>query len=338
MPEEQHTMNPKSNPYNHSIIFQSWNVIYPVLIYFVVINLAMSLFAMLASFLGADYQKLYMALQAAATAAALPFLFRFYQRDKKGTATFWARMGTELSRKTPAQKFGNGLLMFLSGAAAGMALNNVIALTTLEEISKGYQEAAGHFFAGGMFFELLGACLLTPLAEELLYRGIVYGRLHSLLSLNHKPSERPADSGQKQETRTVSGSKQGTRTASGSKQETRAISGGKQGTRIRITAIAMSSLLFGAMHMNLVQFLYASILGLLLAWSVEESAHFYGAALAHTGANLTAVLRMETPLFQWMEQNKTMSIASTAALTLLAFLSLAALHLQNRETAASHEP
>ncbi len=318
MPEEQHTMNPKSNPYNHSIIFQSWNVIYPVLIYFVVINLAMSLFAMLASFLGADYQKLYMALQAAATAAALPFLFRFYQRDQKGPATFWARMGREFARKTPAQKFRNGLLMFLSGAAAGMALNNIIALTALEEISKGYQEAAGHFFAGGMFFELLGACLLTPLAEELLYRGIVYGRLHSLLSLNHKPSERPADSGQK--------------------QETRAISGGKQGTRIRITAIAMSSLLFGAMHMNLVQFLYASILGLLLAWSVEESAHFYGAALAHTGANLTAVLRMETPLFQWMEQNKTMFIASTAALTLLAFLSLAALHLQNRETAASHEP
>lgn len=311
-------MNPKSNPYNHSIIFQSWNVIYPVLIYFVVINLAMSLFAMLASFLGADYQKLYMALQAAATAAALPFLFRFYQRDQKEPATFWARMGREFARKTPAQKFRNGLLMFLSGAAAGMALNNIIALTALEEISKGYQEAAGHFFAGGMFFELLGACLLTPLAEELLYRGIVYGRLHSLLSLNHKPSERPADSGQK--------------------QETRAISGGKQGTRIRITAIAMSSLLFGAMHMNLVQFLYASILGLLLAWSVEESAHFYGAALAHTGANLTAVLRMETPLFQWMEQNKTMFIASTAALTLLAFLSLAALHLQNRETAASHEP
>ncbi len=328
MPEEQHTMNPKSNPYNHSIIFQSWNVIYPVLIYFVVINLAMSLFAMLASFLGADYQKLYMALQAAATAAALPFLFRFYQRDKKEPATFWARMGTELSRKTPAQKFRNGLLMFLSGAAAGMALNNVIALTTLEEISKGYQEAAGHFFAGGMFFELLGACLLTPLAEELLYRGIVYGRLHSLLSLNHKPSERPADSGQKQETRAISGQK----------QETHTVTSNRQGTRIRITAIAMSSLLFGAMHMNLVQFLYASILGLLLAWSVEESAHFYGAALAHTGANLTAVLRMETPLFQWMEQNKAMFIASTAALALLAFLSLAALHLQNRETAASHEP
>ncbi len=107
MPEEQHTMNPKSNPYNHSIIFQSWNVIYPVLIYFVVINLAMSLFAMLASFLGADYQKLYMALQAAATAAALPFLFRFYQRDQKGPATFWARMGREFARKTPAQKFRN---------------------------------------------------------------------------------------------------------------------------------------------------------------------------------------------------------------------------------------
>ena len=38
--------NKKDSP-----VFKSWNVIYPVFIYFVVTNLAMTLFAMLASFL-----------------------------------------------------------------------------------------------------------------------------------------------------------------------------------------------------------------------------------------------------------------------------------------------
>ena len=38
-------MNPKSNPYSSNAMFKSWNVIYPIFIYFVATNLAMSLFA-----------------------------------------------------------------------------------------------------------------------------------------------------------------------------------------------------------------------------------------------------------------------------------------------------
>ena len=48
--------------YNNSPIFKSWNVIYPVFIYFVVTNLAMTLFAMLASFLGAEYRSFLLAV------------------------------------------------------------------------------------------------------------------------------------------------------------------------------------------------------------------------------------------------------------------------------------
>ena len=291
-------MSQKSNPYSNSIIFKTWNVIYPILICFVVTNLGMSLLAMLVSFLGADYQKQYMALQAAVAAITIPVVFRYYQRDKKEPTVFWEHMGMEFARKSPAQKWCNGFMMFLSGAMAGMALNNIIALTVLEEISKGYQEAAGHFFAGGIFFELLGACLLTPVLEELLYRGVVYGRLCDLMVLNHE----------------------------GKTQE-----GKKREKRSRMTAMAASALLFGAMHGNLVQFLYAAILGFLLAWFVEESGHFYGAALAHIGANLTAVLRMETSLFGWMEQTVPIFLGATAALAVLALLLLAAIYLQNRE-------
>lgn len=290
-------MEPKTNPYRSSIIFQSWNAIYPVMIYFVVANVAMSLFAMLVTFLGADYQKQYMALQTAVAAISMPIIFRYYQKDKKEPTAFWERMGRKFARKTPVKVGLNGLMMFFAGAAAGMALNHAIALTSLKEISKGYQEAAGHFFAGGIFFELLGACLLTPCLEELLYRGVAYGRLCSLMAI-----------------------KDGAKTEAGQKREKRS----------RLTAMAASALLFGAMHGNLVQFLYAGILGFLLAWFVEEAGHLYGAALAHIGANLTAVLCTETNLFGWMGQTEAMSLGATIALAFLTLLLLAAIYLQNR--------
>ena len=104
-------MNQRNNPYSNSAIFKSWNVIYPVFIYFVVTNLAMSLFAMLASFLGADIQKQYMALQTATVAVTIPFIVRYYQRDRKEPTVFWEHMGKEFSGKSTAQIAVNGLLM-----------------------------------------------------------------------------------------------------------------------------------------------------------------------------------------------------------------------------------
>ena len=72
-------MNLKGSPYENNAIFKFWNVIYPIFIYFVAINLAVSLFAVFAAFLGADIQKQYMALQTAAVAVTLPFIVRYYR-------------------------------------------------------------------------------------------------------------------------------------------------------------------------------------------------------------------------------------------------------------------
>lgn len=291
-------MNPKNNPYNNNAIFKSWNVIYPVFIYFVVTNLAMSLFAMFATFLGADYQEQYMALQTAAVAVTIPFIFRYYERDRKEPTVFWEHMRMEYEKKTRKQKIGNGILVFLTGAMAGMTLNNVIALTTLKEISGGYQEVTGYFFAGGILFELLGACLLTPFLEELLYRAVVYGRLCDLMI-----SDQEADTEEKR----------------------------KKRRRSRIIAMVFSALLFGVLHMNLVQFLYAGILGVLLAWLMEETGHFYGALLAHIGANLTSVLRVETSWFAWMDQSKAAFAGVTAGLAVCSVVLTAGIWLLNRK-------
>lgn len=290
-------MDPKNIQY--SPIFKSWNMIYPIFIYFVVTNLAMTVFTMFAVFLGADPQEQYMMLQTAAVAVTIPFIARYYQKDKKEPTVFWEHMELEFEKKTTAMKVGNGILMFLAGAAAGMMLNNLLMLTGLEEISQGYQEVNTNFFAGGILFELLGACLLTPFLEELLYRSVVYGRLCDMMILDN---EKKTPQGQKRERNS------------------------------RILAMVISALLFGVLHMNLVQFIYAGVLGILLAWFMEKSGHFYGAFLAHMGANLMAVLRVETKIFSWMETPKPAFYGATAVLAILALVLIVVIQMWNRNS------
>lgn len=264
----------------NSPIFKSFHIIYPVFIYFVATNLSMSLFTMLAVFLGADPQEQYMSLQTASVAVTIPFIARHYQKDRNEPTVFWEHRDMEIAQKPAAVRAWNGVLMFLAGAAVGVALNNLLILSGLQEISQGYQEINRQLFSGGILFELLGACLLTPFLEELLYRGVVYGRLCDLMILDNEE-----------------------KTSQGKKRE-----------RVsRMLAMVISALLFGVLHMNLVQFIYAALLGVLLAWFVEKAGHFYGAFLAHMGANLMAVLRVETPMFSWMKQGEASFYAATAA-------------------------
>lgn len=285
-------MNPRDRM--NSPIFKSWNVIYPIFIYFVATNLSMSLFTMLAVFLGADPEEQYMALQTASVAVTIPFIAHYYQKDKNEPTVFWEHMDIEISRKSMAKRALNGILMFLAGAAAGVTLNNLLILSGLEEISQGYQQVNQKFFAGGILFELLGACLLTPFLEELLYRGVVYGRLcDMMISDNEEKTEH-----------------------------------GKKRERIsRILAIMISALLFGVIHMNLVQFIYAGVLGILLAWFMEKAGHFYGAFLAHMGANLMAVLRVEMPAFSWMKPEDPRFVTVTVVLAAASILLIAVIQL-----------
>lgn len=285
-------MNPRDRM--NSPIFKSWNVIYPIFIYFVATNLSMSLFTMLAVFLGADPEEQYMALQTASVAVTIPFIAHYYQKDKNEPTVFWEHMDIEISRKSMAKRALNGILMFLAGAAAGVTLNNLLILSGLEEVSQGYQQVNQKFFAGGILFELLGACLLTPFLEELLYRGVVYGRLcDMMISDNEEKTEH-----------------------------------GKKRERVsRILAIMISALLFGVIHMNLVQFIYAGVLGILLAWFMEKAGHFYGAFLAHMGANLMAVLRVEMPAFSWMKPEDPQFVTVTVVLAAASILLIAVIQL-----------
>lgn len=89
-------MDPKNIQY--SPIFKSWNMIYPIFIYFVATNLAMTVFTMFAVFLGADPQEQYMMLQTAAVAVTIPFIARYYQKDRKQPTVFWEHMELEFEK------------------------------------------------------------------------------------------------------------------------------------------------------------------------------------------------------------------------------------------------
>ncbi len=269
-------MNPKNNSF-HAIL-KSANVVYPILIYFIATTIAMNVFVMIAAGLGADYNTYYMMIQTAATAVTIPFIYRYYEKDKKQPTVFHLHLSAIMEGKSRNEKITNGVLMFLAGAAAGIALNNVMAMTQLEQISEGYQEVTRYFFAGGVLFELLGACLLTPILEEMLYRSVVYGRLCDLMIFSEDE-----ETEEKQ----------------------------KRYKKNRVVAMILTSLIFGMMHMNIVQFIYAALLGMMLCWFVEKSGHLYGAIIAHIGANLMSVLRIETSIFGWMENSRNVFIAAT---------------------------
>lgn len=253
-------------------LWKIWNVIYPILIYFMVSNVVIYLLVLVLGIPGmenreAQYTSQYMMLQTIAAAVSIPILYGFYQQDGMCFTVFRQRTAHVFLESNTRQRIRNGVLMFIGGALAGIVLNNIISATGLLQQSAVYQEVTSRFYGGGVFFEILGAGILIPFTEELLYRGLVYGRLTDWIGVKW--------------------------------------------------AVMMSSIIFGALHLNIVQFIYALLLGIMLAWFLEKTGHLYGAVAGHIGANLLTIIRIETGILDWMGKSSLVFWGSTILLLLL---------------------
>lgn len=67
-----------------------------------------------------------------------------------------------------------------------------------------------------------------------------------------------------------------------------------------VWAMILSALLFGAYHGNLVQFVYATICGLYLAYLCEIFGSVLASILAHMAMNLTACIMTQFGWFSWI--------------------------------------
>ncbi len=238
-----------------------WEIIYPVLLYYAVTLTA--LYAL--DFVLPETGDTKLLRQLITSFAVLPFLYSFRKEDLElsGKKMF------EKDKKTDKAQIETLAVMFVTGGCFALALNNLLAAIQITKYSASYTQVEETFYTGRMALEILALAIVIPTAEELLYRGIVYGRARKWLGV------RPA--------------------------------------------MAVSAVIFGLVHMNLVQFVYASAFGLLLAYFAEQTGNILGAAAAHMAANFTSVLRAETEAFAFMNQNRTVFLLFTVVLFLLSF-------------------
>lgn len=254
-------------------VYRVWQVIYPIGIYYVVSSIVYFFLGML---LG-NNQETYMLRQMVCGAVTIPFILSFYKQDKQFEDTVYGKKKFSFD----AQTIWEIVLSVSIGAMLGIAVNNLIAMTPLMEISAGFKEANDSFFAGGVVYELLGSCLVIPIAEELLYRGVVFKRLRVFLGV--------------------------------------------------WPAILLSAIIFGAVHANLVQFLYAGILGVLLAYLLQSTGKLYAPILGHIAANVAAVIRQETGWLDFAYE----PTAAGIGFSLLLVATAGALVLWNRKLRAT---
>lgn len=82
-------------------------------------------------------------------------------------------------------------------------------------------------------------------------------------------------------------------------------------------AAVWSSLLFGLLHFNLVQCVYAFVLGLLLAHIIYKTGSLLTAAAAHMAANLVSVLWQETDWLEFLNQTGSRQYAAAVVCLVL---------------------
>lgn len=218
--------------WKESKLLRVWETLYPVGMYLVVSNLLMLVAEMILS----DAADTYLVRHILVTAVAFPLVWSYYRNPPAYC----------IGKVKEAKNFRPSVLLLAAvcGMACSVLLNDLIRLTPLISHSESYRQVSEAFSGGSLFLLIAATCILTPVLEEMLYRGVAYLRLRSWLGI--------------------------------------------------LPSAFCSAALFGAMHMNLVQFVYAGLLGFLLAWLME---HFSLAAstAAHIGANLISVLRSEFP-------------------------------------------
>ena len=218
----------------NNIAVKIWEIAYPVLAYYTAISIG----SFIAQMIFGAGNETYMLCKIIGSIVAIPVVFADYKRDLMLTGKYKAE---ENFTKVDLIHI---LFVILSTLFISVGLNNVICMSPLVSASQEFQNASDAFYGSTIGLELLGSALITPYLEELLHRGVVYGRLRRMMGL--------------------------------------------------VPSIVLSALIFAGLHFNIVQFIYAFLLGIVFALFVEKSGRLYPAVIAHIAANGLSVIRTET--------------------------------------------
>lgn len=215
-----------------SLLVKIWNVLWPLFIYAIAQNVTTILGVLFLPKEDPDlYYKYAVVFLLAAAIVCIPIYYRMYKKDCLLAGE--EKKGIRLGMK-------DYVAIIISGAALAVAMNNVIAITPLPYIFKGYEETNEVLMGGGMLLQILSAGILGCVVEELSMRGVSYRRMKRYW--------------------------------------------GKK------TAMIFSALVFGIYHLNVVQGVYAFVLGLFFVWVYERYESLWASIIAHMSANLFVIL------------------------------------------------
>ena len=231
-----------------------WQVIYPILIHQGIAILCSMIFAVYfvwdamkhGDFMDAVgktmetslYQLL---ISSAAASVILYFIYRGDQRKRKAGIR-----GQKLPHVwNPPIIWFSVVILAIAGC---QLLNDLIDICGLNELFPAYSDLSENLVAGQpVWLQLLTIGILAPIAEELVFRGLIFARLKEWM----KPW----------------------------------------------LAMMLSALIFGAYHGNIVQFVYAFFMGLILALIYYRTGTLLTCIAAHVVANLWSLFG-----YTWMSR------------------------------------
>lgn len=242
----------------HKHFQKAWEILFPFLLYYLSYNAAYLILAFVyqaavKSFGAADGQALtrYEATISgvAGGLCSLAGIFFLFPMLKKELLIRVQENGLLSNGDNRAWRPVTRLTMTVILAfSVSLGLNAFLTLTGFVESSQTYQQVADHQYGVVFGIGLLLYGLVSPLAEEILFRGVIYNRMRRYFG--------------------------------------------------PIVGIVASGLFFGVFHGNLVQGVYGTVMGILIAYMYERSGKFITPFLFHAAANLAVYITAHVPQAQ----------------------------------------
>ena len=119
-----------------------------------------------------------MGIGAISSIITIPMIGWIYRKDQgryeKEQESWW--------KYKAASGYGMWFVMLLGAVTACVAMNDIVMLMNMQKISRVYQSMEQTIYSAPLWLQMAGAGILAPIAEELVYRGMIYRRMRESLT------------------------------------------------------------------------------------------------------------------------------------------------------------
>lgn len=119
-----------------------------------------------------------MGIGAVSSVITIPMIAWIYHKDQgryeKQQESWW--------KYKASSRFGMWILMVIGAVTACVAMNDIVMLLNMQKISRVYQSTEQIIYSAPRWLQMAATGILAPVAEELVYRGMIYRRMRESLT------------------------------------------------------------------------------------------------------------------------------------------------------------